>query len=86
MTKELADFIYSRVYERKGVFIAKEVKIKTGIDIYLSDQRFAKGLGAKLRKAFGGSLVISRTLFSINKNTGKQIYRLTVCYRLDNFK
>ena len=82
-TQEVFDFVYSQIYERKNIFISKEVQLKTGVDLYISDQRFARSLGARLKKAFGGTVVISRSLYGLSKSTGKTVYRLTVCYRLD---
>jgi len=79
---KVLDFLYARIYERKGVFISKEVRSKTGIDIYLSDQKFARMLGPKLKKAFGGTVKSTRSLFSVDRQRSKKIYRVTVCYRM----
>jgi len=82
--QEVLNFIYSKVYDRKAVFISKEIKVKTGIDLYISDQKFARSLGIRLKKVFGGTVKSTRSLYTFNKNESKKVYRVTVCYRLDN--
>jgi len=80
---EVRRFVVNRLKERKNLFISKAVKTKTGVDLYLSDQRFARALGKKLKKSFKGKLIMSRTLHTRNKQTSKNVYRVTVCFRLD---
>ena len=81
--QKVLDYVYARIYERKNVFVSKEVQTKTGIDIYLSDQKFARMLGPKLKKVFGGTVKSTRSLFSVDRQRSKKIYRVTVCYRLE---
>ncbi|MAG78020.1 hypothetical protein CL616_01505 [archaeon] len=80
--KEVFEWIMKQIDKRKGVFVSKLVEYKTGIDIYISDQRFARRLGKKLKDTFKGELKITRTLFSQDKMTSKLIYRGTVLFRL----
>ncbi len=80
--KKVYEFIKSEIDKRDKVFIAKEVKLKEGIDIYISSQKYTRSLGAKLRKVFGGEVKITRSLFSINRMTSKKVYRVTVLFRL----
>ena len=79
----LYKFVLDRIAERKNVTIAKEVSLKTGVDLYLSDQRFARALGKKLKRQFKGKLILSRKLHTRNRQTSKDVYRVTVCFRLD---
>jgi len=80
--KEIYDFVLRQVAKRKNVFISKEVKLKTGIDIYLTSQRFARSLGKKLKDTFKGELKITRTLFSRDRLKSKLVYRGTVLFRM----
>ena len=84
--QKAVDFIRAAVDKRNDVFIAKEVKIKKGIDFYMSSQKFLQILGKKLQKRFGGEYKISRKLFGINKLTSKMIYRVNVLVRLSKFR
>ncbi len=83
--EKLIAFIVKKIKERENVYIVKEVilKKKAGIDLYLSDQRFARALGKQLKRHFKGKLISSRKLHSRNRLTSKDIYRVTVCFRLD---
>lgn len=79
--KEVLDFVRNSIKER-GAFISKEEKLKKGIDIYMSDQRFARALSKKLRVKYGGEVKLTRKLHTVSKRTGKKLYRVTVLFRL----
>ena len=79
--EEVLNFINKQISERKDVFISKIEKLKTGVDLYLSSQRFAIALGKKLKKSFGGEIKITRKLHTVSKKTGKRVYRVTVLFR-----
>ena len=80
--KKVYDFIVKKVKERGNVSITREVELKEGIDLYITDQRFARVLGVKLKKVFGGELKMTRTLHTRNKLKSKNVYRVTVMFRL----
>ena len=80
--KEVFDYIMREIDKRKGVFVSKIDELKTGVDIFMSDQRFARRLGKMLKDKYKGELKITRTLFSQDKLTSKLIYRVTVLFRL----
>ena len=81
LKQNILDFIITHVKSRNDVSIAKIEKIKTGIDIYLTSQKFARALGKKLKKSFKGELKMSRSLHSTDRNTSKKLYRATVLFR-----
>ncbi len=85
-TKEILDFVYNEIDKRDDCLISKEEELKTGIDIYLTSQKFAQILGRKLKLRFRGKTVISRTLFGINRMTSKKVYRVTILFRLEEKK
>ena len=58
--EEVLNFINKQISERKDVFISKIEKLKTGVDLYLSSQRFAIALGKKLKKRILTHLKLSR--------------------------
>ncbi|MBT3985483.1 hypothetical protein HOD38_05215 [archaeon] len=80
--KEVFDYIMREIDKRKGVFVSKIDELKTGVDIFMSDQRFARRLGKMLKDKYKGELKITRTLFSQDKLTSRLIYRGTVLFRL----
>src|SRR3989344_5989149 len=82
-TDEVVNFVKNEIENQDYVFISKIVELKTGIDIYLSSNNFAKGLGKKLKHRFKtGILKYSSTLHTRSKLTSKDLYRLTVSFRL----
>jgi NMD protein affecting ribosome stability and mRNA decay len=64
-------------------FVRNQVKtLKNGVDMYISDQRFTRAMGNKMKKAFKGELKMSRKIFTRNKQTSKDVYRVTVLFRM----
>jgi len=80
---EMRRFIINQVRKRKNAFIAKTLELKTGVDYYISDQRFARALGNRMKKSFNGELKTSRKLHTRNNQTSRNVYRVTVCFRMD---
>ena len=70
----------------EGVFISKKKKVATGLDLYLSSNRFAIEVGRQLFREFGGELKISRKLFSQHRQTSRILYRMTVLFRMPPFR
>jgi NMD protein affecting ribosome stability and mRNA decay len=84
LDEELIKFVIAQIDDSDRVRISKTAKLKTGVDIYVSSRKFATSLGKKLKKRFkSGKLVVTKTLFSKNKQTSKDIYRVTVLFRLN---
>ncbi|MBI4159223.1 hypothetical protein HY500_03115 [Candidatus Woesearchaeota archaeon] len=81
--KEILDFVYAQIDKRDDCLISKEEELKTGIDLYLTSQKFAQILGRRLKSKFKGKVVISRSLFGINHMTSKKVYRVTILFRLE---
>ncbi|MBI4447972.1 hypothetical protein HY643_03250 [Candidatus Woesearchaeota archaeon] len=80
--EEVFRFIEKQIMAKGKVTIAKIVEQKTGIDIYISSRKFAKALGKKFKQTFKGEVKMSPKLFSRDKLTSKDLYRLTVLLRL----
>lgn len=77
-------FVEDHCNNKKNVFISKIEEEKYGYDIFLSDQKEARSLGSLLKKKFGGEIKESKKLFG--RKEGKDIYRGTVLFRLDNVR
>ena len=82
---EVIDFAVSEI-ENSGVNIAKTKQFENGIDIYVSRQRFLRTLAGRLRKKFGGQIIVSRKLHTKSSLTSRDLYRVNVLFRLPNFK
>ena len=76
-----------KIFDKKGdVKIANIKKLKTGVDIYVSSQRFLRTLGNKLQAQFGGQLILSRKLHTRHHLRSRDLYRINVLLRLPDFK
>ncbi len=79
--EEVVEFIQHQVDSQSFAYISKTIELKTGLDYYLSDRRFAASLAKKLKKQFSAKITISRSLFTQNRFTSKLVYRMTYCVR-----
>jgi NMD protein affecting ribosome stability and mRNA decay len=81
------DSVLDYVMERIGkdrVRISKALEHETGVDLYVSSKKFLHKLGKSLAQS-GCTVTLSPTLFSKDKLTSKNVYRLTVCARLPDY-
>lgn len=83
-SEEALRFIDNQITKEEGnVWVAKTEKHKTGIDLYVSSNKFLLNLGKKLKKSFkGGELVVTGRLHSRDRVTSKDKYRMTVLFRM----
>lgn len=77
------EFIVRRIDERNDAQITRVNQLKTGIDFYISNQKYARALGALLKRKFDGKLTISRKIFGRNRQSSKLLYRATVLFRVE---
>ncbi len=90
-TDEILGFARKEVAKqhKKGIFINKEVPLDKystrDIDLYLTNQTYAKTLAEKIRKNFGGVIKKNAKHFSLNWQTTKTLYRLNILIQLPNY-
>jgi NMD protein affecting ribosome stability and mRNA decay len=82
--EEVINFIKNQFKNNDKVWVAKYETLKNGVDIYVSSNHFLLALGKKLNKSFKGELKTSRKLHTQDRQTSKQVYRVTVLFRLDD--
>ena len=77
---EITDFIRNELKKanKKGIFITQEKLEKNRADFFITNQTYMKSLAVKLQKEFGGKISLNPTLFSRNRQTSKELYRLTI--------
>jgi len=85
VSDELIRFVENSI-KKSDAKIAKVVRLKTGLDYYLSSQRFIRALGKKLSNAYPGELKSTRKLFTVSRKNGKEVYRVTVLFRCYDVK
>lgn len=86
VTPEALAFAKQKVMQRPQVSITKEKVVRGGVDLYLTSRTFLKTLAVAVQKQFGGTLSMSPTLYSRDRQTSKDIYRLTVLLKLPPFQ
>ncbi len=80
--QRIIEFVEKKIMDagKKGVSVSKIKKVRNGFDYYLSSNSFAVGLGRQLEKTFGGFLKVSEQLFSRDRQTSKDLYRMNVFF------
>ncbi len=80
--EKLIDFVLNEC-KKNNIYISKVIEHKTGVDVFVSSQKFAVALITQLKKRFKGKPKITRSLFKTQRQTSKKVYRVTVLFRLD---
>lgn len=70
----------------RGVFINKVEQVTDGFDLYLTNQRIAQSLGREMYESFGGVFKVSPRIFTRNKQTSKDLYRMSILVRMPDFE
>ena len=70
-----------KLAQKDGVFITKKVPETNGFDYYLTSQRYLQKLGKKLKTKFKGELKVTTRLFSRDRQSSKDMYRVTVFFK-----
>jgi NMD protein affecting ribosome stability and mRNA decay len=85
--KELVGFVKNDLaLHSKEIFVVKE-KIKgDSADFILTSSKYIRAMGKRLKQKFNGELSENAKLFSKNKQTGKNIYRINVLFKQRKFK
>ena len=83
---EVVDFVVKEIEKTEDTYIAKTKKVTNGFDIYVSRQRFLRSLGNKLQQKFGGQIKVSTKLHTRHKQTGRELHRVNVLFRMPDFK
>ncbi|MBI2572344.1 hypothetical protein HYV86_00630 [Candidatus Woesearchaeota archaeon] len=76
--QDVVDFVEDELL-RGGIKVAKVMEVKGGLDFYLSDNNYTKGLGKKLQEKFGGEIKSSAKLHTMRGD--KELYRVTILFR-----
>ena len=82
---ELIDVAYNLISRYPDTRVAKEKKVRGGLDLYISNLRFLRRVGEKLSRRFIGMCKITATLHTQDKQTSKELYRVTALFRLASF-
>jgi len=70
----------------KGKYCIKLIEFKGGIDYMFSSASFTRHIGKLLLQRFGGEFKETARLVTRSKETSKDLYRLTVLFRVPKFK
>lgn len=82
---DVENFLLNLINKRKDVEVHKIEKNVNGLDVYVTNKRVLMEIAQKAHNEFGGFLEQNSQLFSWNKQTSKDVFRLNVLIRLPDF-
>lgn len=77
--KEVTSFVEDQL-TKNNVGVASKTKSRNGHDYKVSSNTFLVKLKGMLRKKFNGRCIMIKKLFTRHKQTGKNVYRLTLLF------
>ena len=77
LREEHYDYVH-RFVERDGTWVTKEKEQPLGVDLWMSSQKTIQKLANALRDHFGCEIEISRKIFTRDRQTQKDVYRLNL--------
>jgi len=84
--EHVLDWVIKTTAKEKKAVITKEKKVRGGLDLYYSSQRYLQALGKKIGKRFLGIMKVSVKLHTKSRITSKELYRVTVLFRALPFR
>jgi len=69
----------------RGVYCTKEDVVRNGMDFQLTSQKHVQTIGRRLHEELGGILKINPRIFTRNKQTSKDVFRINVLLELPPF-
>lgn len=86
--ESVADFVVNDIekYGDECIKITKAVKLKNGLDLYITSKKYLQKIARKLVAHFGGEYNISPQLFTKDRHSGKEVYRLNVLFKMPEYK
>lgn len=84
--KKVKKWVKEEINKRKDVWIAKEESKGKNTDLWISSWRYLLRIGKKLKQKYSGELKTSRRLYSMDRQTMKKTYRVTVLFRMHGLR
>ncbi|MBW9220761.1 hypothetical protein KKP91_00905 [Methanothermococcus sp. SCGC AD-155-M21] len=88
--KELDDFVRGEVEKRlkkdRMAFISKFIPQKEGLDYQIGSMGGARNIVSAIKSKYGGKVNETAKLVGVEKDTGKNQYRITIVIRMPEYK
>ena len=84
--QDLLYWIYDKIKADQKAAVTKAKKVTNGVDLYVTDQHYLQNLGKKIKEHHAGILKISKRLHTVDKETSRHLYRITVLFKAISFK
>ncbi len=69
------------ITEQLGTQVSKKKKVRGGIDYYVKSNKKLAAYGKRIQTEVGGTLTVSQSLHTRDRQSSKDLYRLTILFR-----
>ncbi len=69
----------------KGIFITRQEDVPGGVDFYITSQKYIQQVAQLVLSKFGGTLKVNPQIFTRDRQTSKDVYRINVLVKLPLF-
>lgn len=88
--EELDNFVREELVKRlkkdRMAFISKFIPQKEGLDYQLGSVGAARNIAQRIKERYGGKITETATLVGVDRDSGKELYRVTVSVRIPEYK
>jgi len=88
--EELDRFVRKEVEKRlkkdRMAFISKFIPKKEGLDYQIGSMGGARNIASSIKAKYGGKIKETAKLVGVDKNSGKNLYRITIVVRIPEYK
>lgn len=85
INKDVVGFVHEDM-EKNDIAVTKEKMVDNGMDFLVDSRKYAQQLGKKLQQKFGGMLKTSARVFTRDRQSSKDVYRVTVLFKQFPYK
>ena len=83
--QHVVNFVYEDI-EKKGISATREKFEQNGLDVSVDSKKYAQQLGKALQEKFGGLLKTTARIFTRDRQSSKDVYRVTVLFKQFPYK
>ncbi len=78
--QKLIDFVFIAA-DDENLKVSKVKWLKHGVDLFVSNRKFAQHMSKTLQQKFGGMVKLSSRLFTRDRYSGKEVHRVTMLFK-----
>jgi len=86
LDKFVREELLKRLKKDRMAFISKFIPQKEGLDYQLGSVGAARNVAQRIKEKYGGKITETATLIGVDRDSGKDLYRVTVSVRIPEYR